>query len=38
MDDRVMQKVDSRGKLLGFSILGMKEIKGSPLEAALVEE
>lgn len=35
VDDRVMEKIDTQGNLLGFSILGVSSLKGSPLEAAL---
>jgi hypothetical protein len=34
-DDRVMEKVDADGNLLGFSILGVSSLKGTPLEVAL---
>jgi len=35
-DDRVMEKVDVEGSVLGFSILGRSTIKGNPpLEVAL---
>ena len=34
-DDRVMEKVDTEGNLLGFSILGVSSLKGSPLEVDL---
>ncbi len=34
-DDRVMEKVDIDGNLLGFSILGVSALKGAPLEVAL---
>jgi hypothetical protein len=35
-DDRVMEKVDTRGVVLGFSILGLSAIKGEPpLQVAL---
>ena len=34
-DDRVMEKVDSKGNLLGFSILGVSALKGVPLQVAL---
>lgn len=35
VDDRVMQKVDEEGNLLGFSILGVSSLRGAPLEVAL---
>ncbi len=34
-DERVMEKVDVQGNLLGFSILGVSSLKGVPLEVAL---
>jgi hypothetical protein len=35
-DDRVMEKVDEHGTLLGFSIIGVTRMRsGSPLEVAL---
>ncbi|MBI4283519.1 MAG: DUF2283 domain-containing protein [Chloroflexi bacterium] len=34
-DDRVMEKVDAKGKVLGFSILGVSSLKGEPLKVAL---
>jgi len=34
-DDRVMEKVDTQGNLLGFSILKVSSVKGAPLEVAL---
>ena len=35
-DDRVMEKVDEHGSLLGFSIIGVASMRsGSPLEVAL---
>ena len=35
-DDRVMEKVDEQGTLLGFSIIGVASMRsGSPLEVAL---
>ena len=34
-DDRVMEKVDSEGNVLGFSILGVSALKGAPLQVAL---
>ncbi|MEX2598471.1 MAG: DUF2283 domain-containing protein [Dehalococcoidia bacterium] len=34
-DDRVMEKVDTNGTVLGFSILKVSSVKGSPLEFAL---
>ena len=34
-DDRVMEKVDAKGNLLGFSILGVSSLTGTPIEVAL---
>ena len=34
-DDRVMEKVDTKGNVLGFSILGVGSLKGKPLQVAL---
>jgi uncharacterized protein YuzE len=34
-DDRVMEKVDVQGNVLGFSILGVGSLKGVPLQVAL---
>jgi hypothetical protein len=34
-DDRIMEKVDPEGGLLGFSILGVSTLKGVPLQVAL---
>ncbi|MDP6496154.1 MAG: DUF2283 domain-containing protein [Dehalococcoidia bacterium] len=34
-DDRVMEKVDSEGNVLGFSILGVGSLKGVPIQVAL---
>jgi uncharacterized protein YuzE len=34
-DDRVMEKVDVQGNVLGFSILGVGSLKGVPLLVAL---
>lgn len=35
-DDRVMEKVDDRGNLIGFSIIGVSSIKApTPLEVML---
>ena len=34
-DDRVMEKVDLQGNVLGFSILGVGSLKGSPIQVAL---
>jgi len=35
-DDRVMERVDAEGNVLGFSILNVSSIKAAPLEVALV--
>jgi uncharacterized protein YuzE len=34
-DDRVMEKVDVHGNVLGFSILGVGSLKGAPLQVSL---
>lgn len=34
-DDRVMEKVDDQGNLLGFSILKVSSLKGAPLAVSL---
>ena len=34
-DERVMEKVDTQGNVLGFSILAVGSLKGAPLEVAL---
>ena len=34
-DDRVMEKVDLQGNVLGFSILGVGSLKGVPIQVAL---
>jgi uncharacterized protein YuzE len=34
-DDRVMEKVDMQGIVLGFSILGVGSLKGAPIQLAL---
>ncbi len=34
-DDRVMKKVDMQGHLLGFSILKVSSLKGTPFQVAL---
>ncbi|MFH1560823.1 MAG: DUF2283 domain-containing protein [Chloroflexota bacterium] len=34
-DDRVMEKVDMQGNVLGFSILGVGSLKGVPIQVAL---
>ena len=33
--DQVMKKVDSDGRVLGFSILRVSSLKGDPLEVSL---
>lgn len=35
-NDQVMEKVDQRGNILGFSILKVSKLKRRPLEVALV--
>ncbi|CAN5884849.1 hypothetical protein BH23ACT11_BH23ACT11_15710 [soil metagenome] len=34
-DDRVMEKVDAEGNVLGFSIIKVSSLKGKPFEVAL---
>ena len=34
-NDRVMEKVDPHGKILGFSVLKVSKLKTKPLEVAL---
>jgi hypothetical protein len=34
-DDRVMEKVDTEGNILGFSVLRVSALKQKPLEVAL---
>ena len=34
-DNRVMEKVDAQGDMLGFSILGVGSLKGVPLQVEL---
>ncbi len=34
-DDRVMEKVDTEGNVLGFSIQKVSSMKGKPFEVAL---
>lgn len=34
-NDQVMEKVDSEGQLLGFSVLRVRSLKRGPLEVAL---
>lgn len=34
-DDRVMEKVDVDGNVLGFSIMKVSSLKGKPFEVAL---
>ncbi len=31
-DDRIMEKVDAEGNVLGFSILKISSLKGKPIE------
>ncbi len=35
-DERVMEKVDAEGNVLGFSIMNVSSLKGKPFEVALV--
>ncbi|MBI4387058.1 MAG: DUF2283 domain-containing protein [Elusimicrobia bacterium] len=35
-NDKVMEKVDSKGNILGFSVLKISQLKKQPLEIALV--
>ncbi len=34
-DDRVMEKVDEKGNVLGFSIMKVSAVKGKPVEVIL---
>jgi uncharacterized protein YuzE len=34
-NDQVMEKVDSQGNVLGFSVLKLSSVKKTPLEVAL---
>ncbi|MBI4499414.1 MAG: DUF2283 domain-containing protein [Chloroflexi bacterium] len=34
-DDRVMEKLDLEGNVLGFHVLAVRTLKGKPLEVAL---
>ena len=34
-NDQVMEKVDARGNVLGFSVLKVSSLKKSPIEVAL---
>ncbi len=34
-NDRVMEKVDSHGRVLGFSVLGVSKLSERPLDVAL---
>lgn len=34
-DERVMEKVDTEGNVLGFSIMKVSSLKGGPFEVAL---
>jgi uncharacterized protein YuzE len=34
-DDRVMEKVDADGNVIGFSITNVSKVTGKPLEVAL---
>ena len=35
-DERVMEKVDTDGNVLGFSIMKVSSLKGKPFEVAMV--
>ena len=37
-EDQVMAKVDSEGQVVGFSILKVSTLKGTPLELSLAEK
>ena len=34
-DDRVMEKVDTEGNVLGFSVMKLSSLRGKPFEVAL---
>jgi uncharacterized protein YuzE len=34
-DDRVMEKVDAEGNVLGFSVMKVSSLRGKPFEVAL---
>lgn len=34
-DDRVMEKVDTQGNVLGFSLMAVSSLQGGPFEVAL---
>lgn len=34
-DERVMEKVDADGNVLGFSVMNVSSLKGKPFEVAL---
>lgn len=34
-DDRIMEKVDEDGNVLGFSVLKVSSLRGGPIEVAL---
>jgi hypothetical protein len=34
-DDRVMEKVDDEGNVIGFSVMKVSSVKSTPLEVAL---
>ena len=36
-EDQVMAKVDSKGEVIGFSILRVSTLRGTPLELSLAE-
>lgn len=35
-DDRVMERVDAEGNVLGFSVLGVSSVKQGPIEISLL--
>ena len=35
-NDQVMEKVDSKGKVIGFQVMKVSSLKNKPLEVALV--
>lgn len=34
-DERVMEKVDASGEVIGFSVLSVSSVRGAPFEVAL---
>lgn len=35
-DDRIMERVDAEGNVLGFSVLGVSSVKQGPIEISLL--